>query len=37
MKNYRILRYGNYYALKKIEIIFKAIGNLYNMSKIILF
>ena len=31
IKNYRILRYGNYYAKNKINILFKAICNLHNM------
>ena len=32
MKNYRILRYGNYYGIKKLEILVKAVGTIYNLS-----
>lgn len=34
MKNYRILRYGNNYGIKKLEILFRAIGTIYNLSKL---
>lgn len=32
IKNYRILKYGNYYVKNKIDIIFRAICNLYNLN-----
>ena len=34
IKNYRILRYGNYYAKDKLNSLFKAICVIYNLSKI---
>lgn len=34
IKNYRILRYGNYYTNKKINILFKAICNLQTIVQI---
>ena len=34
IKNYRILRYGNYYTKDKLNIMFKAICIIYNLSKL---
>ena len=33
MKNFRILQRLNYYKMNKIELFFKSIANIYNLSK----
>ena len=33
MKNFRILQRLNYYKMNKIDLFFKSIANIYNLSK----